>query len=129
MAHYKGKQLIVFADGVAVAASKSCTIEIDTDYIETSSPDQGTWRNFIAGRKKWSVMTNHLVNAPSTKTGTSLKDMVQKVGKTYTLKFEIDGFENDTFSGTAICTSCKITATLGNLMQGSFSWTGSGPLE
>lgn len=124
----KGKQLIIQADGVAIAASKSCTIDVQADTIETSSPSQGSWRNYIAGRKKWNITTNHLVSADAS-ASTPLRNMLSKVGKIYQLSFVVNGYPDDHASGSAICTACKITATLGNLMQGSFSWTGSGPLE
>jgi hypothetical protein len=59
---------------------------------------------------------------------TVVKNMLQRVGQTYTLRMQVDGNGMDTLIGTAICKSAKITATKGNLLQGSFAWEGSGPL-
>lgn len=61
MAIYKGKDLMVMADGVVIAASKSCTVNVECDDIPVSSPTDGQWEHVIAGRKKWKVTTNHLV--------------------------------------------------------------------
>lgn len=65
MAIYKGKDLMVMADGKVIAASKSCTVNVECDDIPVSSPTDGEWEHIIAGRKKWKVTTNHLVVNPS----------------------------------------------------------------
>ena len=57
-----------------------------------------------------------------------VKDMLLKVGTTVTLEMQVDGFASDRLSGSAICQTARVTATLGNLMQGSWQWRGSGPL-
>ena len=56
---------MVMADGVVIAASKSCTVNVECDDIAVSSPTDGEWEHVIAGRKKWKVTTNHLVVNPS----------------------------------------------------------------
>ena len=37
-----------------IAAARSCEINIDGDQLEVSSPNDGAWQHFIAGRKGWS---------------------------------------------------------------------------
>ena len=281
-----GRDLIVTANGMAIAAAKSCELQVSCDDIEISSPNSGQWREFIADRKEWSVTTNHLVvnnhaydcmvtayalahtgifqpitssgtvngrglttigmsrglnvclidkssyqqvgnlenfdtygdlsgesarlvtyleglsgdyivvivsldafgmsaelqtklntllgwptsvlsncttrermafagigdtathkgtarlmigegataktklllvnGAPVTKT--PLRDAVSRIGQTYTLQMSVDGLADDVLTGTAICKQFKVTGSLGNLAQGSFSWKGSGAL-
>ena len=58
---YKGRNLIICADGQAVAASKSCSVDVSCDTQKVSSPDDGQWENSIPGRKKWSISTNQLL--------------------------------------------------------------------
>ena len=58
---YKGSDLIIMADGVALAASKSCSVDVNAEIIKTSSPTDGDWEHSIAGRKSWSVSTSHLL--------------------------------------------------------------------
>lgn len=58
----------------------------------------------------------------------TMKDMLLKVGTTLDLRIQVNGFPNDTLHGSAICRSCRITGTNGNLAQGAFSWEGTGPL-
>ncbi len=281
-----GQELIVTADGMVVAASKSCDIQISADTIKTSSPIDGQWEHSIVGRKSWKVSTNHLVvnnhaydckvtafamahsgaaqpisaggtvnGMELTRTGlstglnvwlidkttyqqvgslenfdtysdlagesarlvtyleglsgdyiivivsldafgmsadlqttlntllglptsvlsncttaarmafvgigdtathkgvaslmtgsgstthcklliangtpvttTPLRDSVAKVGQTYTLQMRVNGLADDVLTGTAICESFKVTGSIGSLVQGSFSWKGSGAL-
>ena len=56
-----GRNLIIKADGVAIAASKSCTVNINAEIIKVSSPDDGEWEHSITGLKSWDVQTSHLV--------------------------------------------------------------------
>lgn len=282
-----GRDLIVTANGMAIAAAKSCELQVSCDDIEISSPTSGQWREFIADRKEWAVTTNHLVvnnhaydckvtafamaHAGATQpiisggtvngsnltttgmsrglnvwlidkttyqqvgslenfdtyddnagesprlvtyleglgsdyivvivsldafgmsadlqtklntllglptsvlsncttaermafaaigdtathkgtanlmigagatekaklllangapvTTTPLRDAVAKIGQTYTLQMYVDGLADDVLTGTAICKQFKVTGSLGNLAQGSFSWKGSGALN
>lgn len=78
-----GRNLIIKAGGVAIAAAKSCDINVQCEEIETASPSTGEWRTAITGRKSWSVTTNQLV--------TSLVRPISMVGTTVSLSMEIKG--------------------------------------
>ena len=196
-----GRNLIVKADGVAIAAARSCDITIAVDDIETSSPTDGQWKTSMLGRKSWKVTTNHLVPSmarAASMAGTTVALSVELKGDMGGLPF--DGFcdnvtiessaatttpsvivwdkthqcflgiigsqygpkyysswpnstpytspsDYDVFvydgviytwygdtlaaeklSGQAHCLTWKCTATIGNLMQGSFEFKGTGPL-
>lgn len=114
-----GNNLIVQADGTAIALSKSCIVDVKSEKHEVAVHAAGDWKAYIPGRKSWSVQTTHLV--------TAVRDMLLRVGETYTLTLRVD--DADTISGTAICTAAKITATRGNLIQGSFTFEGGGALS
>lgn len=58
-----------------------------------------------------------------------MKDMAMMVGSTVTIHVQVDGFSNDMLSGDAIITSFKTRGNVGNLMTGSFSFKGNGPLQ
>lgn len=195
-----GRNLIIKADGVAIAAARSCEITITTDDIETSMPGDGAWKTSILGRKSWKVTTNHLVPSvvrAASMAGTTvalsvelngnmgfpfagfcdnvtieqssaagnvtilwdktLNKFVARTGNTiqgykyyqswsdgqkymnpgdYDL-FIYDGviytwygntLAAEKLSGQAHCLTWKCTATLGNLIQGSFEFKGTGPL-
>lgn len=78
----KGNDILVYSNGVAIAAAKSCDIEVGSDQLEISSPSTGTWREFIAQRKSWSVSTSYLVTDGNFPSGLSM------VGATVTLKMK-----------------------------------------
>ena len=81
----KGKQLIIKVNGNAIAAARSCSINVQADEIETATTSGGAWRTFLLSRKSWSISTNHLVlsiarNAVLLGTGVSLEVGLQDVG-------------------------------------------------
>lgn len=118
-----GNDIIVLCNGTAIAASRSSEINVSCDTIETASPTQGTWREYLANRKSWSVTVSFLILEDAT---VNIRD-VMKVGNSYTL---IVRDRNSTYSltGSAICTQCKQTYTRGNIANGSFSFKGTGAL-
>lgn len=116
----KGNDLIVWLDGVAIAGSKSCDIQVTCDTIEVSSPTSGEFREYIKGRKGWKVTASGLV--------TTVKGVIMKVDDEVSLTFGARDLSADVMTGNAICTEAKITGTRGNLCVGSFSFIGNGAL-
>lgn len=123
-----GNDLIVYADGKPLSASKSCTLEISVSTNEVAGPEQGEYKEYIPDLKSWTVTTSHLVES-NLASDTKMKDMIKRVGNMYTLTFSVRGRASDKVSGKAICTKFKVTATRGNLLSGSFTWQGSGELK
>ena len=76
-----GKNLIIKADGIAIAAAKSCELDVSADIIKTASPTDGQWQHGIAGLKSWRASCSHLV--------TNILDPVQMVGVGVTLTINI----------------------------------------
>lgn len=122
-----GRNLIISAGGTALAASKSCTISLKADLLEISTPMSGDYKGFMAGRKEWTISTSHLLVAATT-AATPLKDMLARVGQTYSLSVSVSGLTSDTISGSAICADAQVTGTVGNLCTGSFKFVGTGEL-
>lgn len=58
-----GTNLVISAGGSALAASKSCTIDVAADEIKISTPHDNMWENVMAGRRSWSISTSHLLVA------------------------------------------------------------------
>ena len=78
-----GRNLIIKAGGVAIAAAKSCDINVQCEEIETASPSTGAWRTALTGRKSWKVSTGQLV--------TGLLSDLALVGTTVSLEVSING--------------------------------------
>lgn len=119
----KGHDLIIYegVPAVAIAAAKSCSIDVSADVIETSSPESGTARTFIPGRTSWEVSVSTLVLA--------VNDIILRPRNTYTLSWKE---RKDTFyvamSGTAICTDAVVEASDGSLVKGSLRFVGTGEI-
>ena len=116
-----GNNILVYLDGTAIAGLRSNELQTEADVVEIASPTTGAWRSHIAGRKEWSVSAGWLVTVHT--------DIAKalSVGTSYTLRF---GFRDGSgLSGSAILTTCNITATRGNLVQGSFQFKGCGALQ
>lgn len=56
-----GRNVIFTAGGYVVGAAKSCSLDIDVDMQEVSSPTQGQWKNYIKSRIGWKIKTSHLL--------------------------------------------------------------------
>lgn len=121
----KGNSIIISRNvndsWVPFAASKSCTIETGAQTIEISSATRGAWRDFIVGRKEWSVSLSFLILD-----GDHAKSSLLAVGTRYFMTIIVDRQQGNRIEGYALLKGCKITATRGSLVQGSFSFVGCG---
>lgn len=119
--HGKDLKITKSNGSTLVALARSCDINVDCDEIEVSSATTGKWKDSISGRLSWGITVNYLVTA-----GGVASDLL-KVGTTVGIKVA-DGETGTPMTGTARVKSCKVTATKGSLSQGSFQFTGKGPL-
>ena len=119
--HLQGNNLIIYVDGVAVAAAKSCTVTMEVGSIDTAG--SGRTKASMPTVKDWSVKTSVLV--------TSLNGHFALSGKVRLSVAVVDGGEitTDRMTGEAIVTNANVSAAVGNLVQGSFSFKGTGALE
>lgn len=124
-----GKNIFILAgedesSATIIAGTRSNEVRVTCDNIEVSSPTSGQWREYLAGRSGWTVSTGFLVGDAS-----RIKDLL-KVRKHFLLAFasKVDGNTTVELKGWAILTECQITSTIGNLVQGSFRFVGTGPL-
>ena len=119
--HLQGNNLIIYVDGVAVAAAKSCTVTMAVGSIDTAGSRRT--KASMPTVKDWSVKTSVLV--------TSLNGHFALNGKVRLSVAVVDGGEptTDRMTGEAIVTNANVSAAVGNLVQGSFSFKGSGALE
>lgn len=119
----KGNNILIYSNGTAIAGTVSNEIQSGAELIEISSPTSGQWKEYIASRKSWSINVSYLLLADD-----GVRDLLN-VGTSYTLKFRgRNSADNTGVTGTAILKSCKITATKGNLVQGSFTFQGTSSL-
>lgn len=106
--------------GTLLGAMKSCEMSVKADTLETCSSDSNEWRTFVAGRKEWSVSSNHLVQ--------TMYSHLMSVGTEVVIQFRARDNSRDAVYGTAICTEASIVGSRGNLATGSFKFKGTGEL-
>ena len=106
---------------MAVAAAKSCTVTMEVGSIDTAG--SGRTKASMPTVKDWSVKASVLV--------TSLNGHFALNGKVRLSVAVVDGGEitTDRMTGEAIVTNANVSAAVGNLVQGSFSFKGTGALE
>lgn len=123
MAHLKGNNIIVMVGNNAIAAAKSCEVEMSTELIEVSSPSSGTARSYVAGKTEWKVNVNRLLADTSV-----MYQAVLQVGTSVTLKVQVRNKSSDYLTGTAIVKSVKMTASRGDLVKFAISFVGTSEL-
>lgn len=116
-----GNDIIIKIGSTAVAACRSCKVQTGCETIEISSPLQGAWREFLVGRKEWSVQCSYLIAATS-----NLSDVLLS-GSVVTIVLS-DRSGTNTLTGTAICTQAEGEYTRMNLAQGAYVFKGTGAL-
>lgn len=126
-----GNNIYIKANGYTVACTKSNELQVGCETIEIASSSQQGWKEYIAGRKEWSLNVTFLVTAQKpSDISSGVKDTRNPlaVGATYSIVIQNRTSSGDTLSGSAICTKCKITATRGSLCMGSITLKGTGAL-
>ena len=116
-----GNNVLIYVDGSLVAGTRSDEVQSGCETIEIANPSSGDWRQFIVGRKEWSISQSWLLPAAS-----DLGRLLQ-VGTTVTIRILGRG-ESLGLTGQAIVKTCKITNTRGNISNGSFAFQGTGAL-
>ena len=118
-----GKNIIILKGSTGttpvIAAVKSTEISHSVNLIEISSPTQAEYSVFITGRREWGFSTAYLVTTSDAGLFT--------VGDLLEVRIVVDG--RVVASGEAFCKTCRVTASLPNLAQGSFEFVGNGPLR
>lgn len=78
-----GGNILLLQDGAAIAAAKSCDLDIQCESLPVASPSSGAWADAIPGRKSWSAACSHLV--------TSITNPLSIVGAVVTLRLQLAG--------------------------------------
>jgi hypothetical protein len=78
-----GRNIILLAGGKAIAAAKSCELDVYADAIPVASPSDGQWEDSIPGRKSWKASCSHLV--------TGITDPSAIVGTVVTMRMQVAG--------------------------------------
>ena len=119
-----GRNLLIYADGVAVAAARSCRITMDFDTIEMAGVESGQYKYYVTAMSSWSIQVDKLVS--------NVRSIFEEVGTMVSLSFVVrDEYGNlmgDRMQGEGFMKSANISATVGSLTTGNITFQGSGEL-
>ena len=124
-----GRNILVYQDGVAIAAAKACEIHVACQKLEVASPDTGEWEDYLPGRKGWQVRMSRLVTSETNGVTGHLMNVGQRVRLTFGSVDELKHLGFDRLTGYALCDDATVSAQTGSLAEGSFNFTGCGGLE
>ena len=124
-----GKDLILtinseYAQNIALAASKSCEVEVNTDFIEVASPTDGAWKQYVSTYLSWGLSASSLLAYPQTFNTL----FAYQTNKT---KLTARFFDPDLgiyYKGDVYISNLRNTATVGSLVKISLTFQPTGPL-
>jgi predicted secreted protein len=127
-----GNEIIILRNWTAIAGTRTDKVKTTAETIEVSGPQSGQWVERIAGRKDWSLNTNYLVLAPDgisslERSQQGIGDLL-RVGEIVTIVIHDRENKKIAVTGHAIIESCDQEYRRGSLVQGNFSFVGSGAL-
>lgn len=116
--------LILSQNNVAIASTyiRSQDLKASCATIERASSTQQEWEEHITGRKRWTLSVSYLIL-----TAPQIKDIL-KAGQSFGITMQKVNDSTNKVSGTAILTEVSISAAIGSLAKGNFSFLGTGPL-
>jgi predicted secreted protein len=129
MAKLSGKNMLVLVNGTVMAATKSFTLTINSNLIDTTTKDSDAWGDSLYGFKDWEVSFDGLYDPDATFNAEEVYDAI--VGDT-TVILEmavIDGTGGGlVFRGDANATGFTMTAGYNEAVTFSGGFKGAGEL-
>lgn len=116
-----GKYIIIKRDGQAIGYVKSQEQQSQADLNEVYNPTQDDWRHFKPGRNKWAVNVGWIIGVSD-----QIYELLN-VGTKYQLQL-VDS-DGEGVEGYAYMTECHTTFKRSSIINGSFKFTGTGPLS
>lgn len=107
---------------IPIGCTKTHKIQYEGDMQEVSSPTSGSAKEYMPGRKGWSITVNYLVLATA-----QVRDILM-VGQKFKLSFCPRNAQASGVMGEAYMKVCEITSERRNLIQGTFQFLGSSEL-
>ena len=117
-----GNRFILSMGGIVVAAVVAHNVETKAGSIEIAGKTQGQWREYIMGRRQWSINADWLMLSSD-----RMSSLLQN-GQTFDIS-SYDRLNHRTnVHGTARLESCHIRMTVGSIVKGQFVLRGNGYL-
>lgn len=121
----QGRDLILSINGTPIAASTTCNLSTNTDFIEVCSPTGGEWKDYIPTQHGWDVSAGCLV---ATMENYNNLLLMQKQKQRFELSFCDKGLQVF-YKGDAYIKKLDLTGTYGNLAKMSVAFQACGELK
>ena len=123
MAKINGTLLLVYANGVLIAAQQSVTFTLTTDLADTSTKDDNGWATHMKGARSYSVDINNLVST----TGLTAAGLIAFITGRTDILLVIEGGLTYPYVMQANMSSVDLTGDAEQPMVVNGSITGTGP--
>lgn len=120
-----GRNLIVSLDGMPVAGARTCTLNLEQEFIEACSPADSRVILSIPTIYRWGVSVDGLVSYVGNEYSSVLSDRLKR-GTMCLLTFTDNVFQQR--AGWVYVKNCDQTGTVGSIATYSASFQPSGPL-
>lgn len=107
-----------------VAAAKTCRISTDAELIACASATDGDFRAFKVGKSSWQISVTSLVT--NVRSWFETPDAAIRVS--FVVRDKYGTLMGDRMTGQAIVKKAEVSASVGSLMQGQFTFQGTGSL-
>ena len=117
-----GNRFMLSKDGVPVAAVVTHDVNTEAASIEKASATQGKYREYVPGRKQFTIKAEWLMVSSAVMLG------LLQTGQTFAVSSYDRQNERRNVHGIAKMEACNIQLTRGTLVHGQFALRGSGYL-
>ena len=127
----KGTDLRIYIGTKKIAYEQTCTLDLSTAMIETSSKDSGDWMTQIPGRKSWSLSTTIQLDYQSAGTDYTYDELLVAWldGTELTVTFKTSASGDTILTGKAYIESKPIKADDQTIATCDVTLQGTGKLE
>ena len=130
MAKLSGKKMLVLVGGVAIGATKSFTLTINSQTIDTTSKDSDAWGESLYGSKDWNVSVDGLYDPESPMNAEELFDAITNDTRLLLEMAVIDGTGGGlVFKGYANASGLTIGASYNDAVTFTGNMQGDGAIE
>lgn len=128
MSKINGTNFLVYADSVAIASSKSCTINYNANMIDVTTKDSAGAKEVLPGLTDWSIDVDGL-HDPSGQF--SLEDIYDAIYQSLELTVKFATTESGAlyFEGQAYVNKMTLAAPMEDATTLSMSFSGTGALN
>jgi predicted secreted protein len=127
MACINGTNFLVFLNGVAIAGSRSCTLNLTTDTPSCASKDSGGWEEVLNGLRSWTIDVDGLIQFDNYWATDDIADLQINRDK-ITIKFATETSGDSYWQGEAVLQTSGLTADMEQPSTAAFTFQGTGAL-